>query len=223
VAHVFDFASKKMKPYYQQDGVTIYHADCRDVLPDLQADAMLTDPPFGVGKADWDTAPLLPPCVPCATLGLIPGTHQLALCPPIIDGLAYRWTISAHLINGMAFGKISRANWTACMIYAKPELKLFAKRSDCQSFVVGLERKQAHPSPKPLTVINWFLSWLPGDSVIDPFMGAGSTLRAAKDAGRTAIGIEIQESYCEIAAKRLAQQVLAFDERVAASGLQRLY
>jgi DNA modification methylase len=65
-----------------------------------------------------------------------------------------------------------------------------------------------HPSPKPLRAMTWILSRLPSGSVIDPFMGSGTTLLAAKMAGREATGIEREERYCEIAAKRLAQEVL---------------
>ena len=68
----------------------------------------------------------------------------------------------------------------------------------------------ARPRPKPLPWMKWAVALVsrPGETVIDPFMGSGTTLRAAKDLGRRAIGIEIEERYCEIAAKRLGQEVL---------------
>jgi site-specific DNA-methyltransferase (adenine-specific) len=70
--------------------------------------------------------------------------------------------------------------------------------------------KNGHPCPKPLGWINWAVSLgsLEGETVLDPFMGSGTTLRAAKDLGRKAIGIEIEEKYCEIAVRRLRQEVL---------------
>jgi site-specific DNA-methyltransferase (adenine-specific) len=73
-------------------------------------------------------------------------------------------------------------------------------------------REREHPNEKPLELVSRFLSWhaCEGDLILDPFMGSGTTLRAAKDLGRRAIGIEIEEKYCEIAAKRLSQKVFDF-------------
>lgn len=69
-----------------------------------------------------------------------------------------------------------------------------------------------HPTGKPLRLITQLVTLFsdPGELILDPFMGSGTTLRAAKDLGRRAIGIEIEERYCEIAVKRLAQEVLSF-------------
>ena len=70
-----------------------------------------------------------------------------------------------------------------------------------------------HPTQKPLSLISILVELFSnhGDTILDPFMGSGTTLRAAKDLGRKAIGIEIEEKYCEIAVRRLSQEVLSFD------------
>jgi site-specific DNA-methyltransferase (adenine-specific) len=76
-------------------------------------------------------------------------------------------------------------------------------------------REHYHPTQKPIALMKWCLDIFSVGVVLDPFMGSGTTLRAAKDLGRKAIGIEIEERYCEIAAKRLRQRVLDFSERQA--------
>jgi DNA modification methylase len=113
------------------------------------------------------------------------------------------------LLSAVKEGEISEAQ-AIKRLSRSEDYPLFGPRQDARSFVVGLEPKPEHPSPKPLNVMRWILGCLPGETVLDPFMGSGTTLRAAKDLGRRAIGIEIEERYCEIAAKRLAQEVFDF-------------
>lgn len=205
-----------IQPYYEEKGITIYHGDARDVLPFIRFDTVLTDPPYGINKAEWDAQfpswlwSVLP--FSLQSLGLMPGTWNLLKCPQRVHSLTYRWTLSAHLVNGMTRGAVGFANWIPCHLYSAPDISLFKQESDCRDFVVGSAPKEDHPSPKPLHVVKWFLSRLPDGIVCDPFMGAASTLRAAKDLGRKAIGIEIEERYAEIAANRLRQEVLQFEE-----------
>lgn len=204
-----------MKPYYEQDGITIFHGDCREVLPTLgPVDLVLTDPPYGVGKADWDaefpSEAIAAISGPLTALAIMPGVSNLLKMPDELSGLPYRWTLCCRLLNGMTRGAFGFGNWIPCVVYAADGVSLHANSQDFAEVVVdGL--KPNHPSPKPLKAIRWMLSVLPPGTVLDPFMGSGTTLRAAKDLGRRAIGIEIEEKYCEIADKRLSQSVFSFD------------
>jgi hypothetical protein len=83
-------------------------------------------------------------------------------------------------------------------------------RSDVFTFAPAKAQGSRHPSPKPLDLMKELCGWMPGSSICDPFSGSGTTLVAAKAIGKTAIGIEIEERYCEIAAKRLQQEVMDF-------------
>jgi len=78
------------------------------------------------------------------------------------------------------------------------------------NYVAPIPPPEGHPTAKPLPLVSQWVRWFtsPGDVVLDPFAGSGTTLRAAKDEGRRAIGVELDERYCEIAAKRLAQDTL---------------
>ena len=202
-----------MMPYYSDKYVTIYNADCREILPDLpKVDLVLTDPPYGIGKAGWDTRFILPDVIPSDVLGLMPGVWNILSCPANIGELRYKWQIIAHLINGMTRGGIGFGNYIPCLIYVKEGVSVFDKSTDCKDFVVGSEVKPEHPSPKPERPVMWFIDRLSkqGNTIIDPFLGSGTTCYCAKKLLRKSIGIEIEEKYCEIAAKRCSQMVMEF-------------
>lgn len=216
------------EPYYDRDGITIYHGDSRDILPLLDpVDLVLTDPPYGVQKqertyeritgpaAAWDdvlplwwmedAARLAP------VMGVMPGVPNMLRLPHEVGRLAYRWTLAAHIVNGMTRGAMGYGNWIPCLVYAADGISIYRQASDAGRVVIGRDTKPDHPSPKPYEAMRWFVSSLLGDTILDPFMGSGTTLRAAKDLGRRAIGIELEERYCEIAVRRLSQQVLPLE------------
>lgn len=209
-------ATSGVVPYYEDDATVIYHGDCLEILP-LLADAFvtITDPPYGVGLtygaeytdeaegyAAW-VAEMFPIIRSASKRVLItPGIRNIWLYPKA------DWVFCWSKANSMRRSDLGGFNqWEPILVYGKKVIyqDLFV--------VPTVPSKQAfgHPCPKPLKLMSWLATKAsdPGDTILDPFMGSGTTLRAAKDLGRKAVGIDIEERYCEIAANRLAQEVLA--------------
>lgn len=213
-----------MKPYYEDDAVSIYHADCRDLLP-IAAGLVFADPPYGVrldyGNDADDTGSSL--------LGLIAEVHPLLLASaPVVlvtPGIRniWSWPSATWVVGWHKPGSTRRSDlggfntWEPVLVYGKrrvwqDSVTLPAcvahrgSRNNVESGATG-----DHPAPKPLRLMTWILEQFskPEELILDPFMGSGTTLRAAKDLGRRGIGIEINEAYCEIAARRMGQEVLA--------------
>ncbi len=206
-----------MKPYYEHAGITIYHGDCREVLPTLpKVDLVLTDPPYGIlaeggsaatrrsggnkndGRMAWDIAPNLieiEQLKASSYLQMIWGGCHLSLPP------TFGYLVWDKQIDGLNFGEVEFC-WTN-LTFAP---RIFRHRA------VGVDGGKIHPTQKPVALMAGCISFAPqARTILDPFMGSGTTLVAAKRAGLPAIGIEIEERYCEIAAKRLSQEVLPFD------------
>lgn len=208
-----------MKPYYQDSLVTLYHGDCRELAPLMKADAVVTDPPYGARKAAWDYE--WPEWVDSMLVGVAP---VVAIMPGVMNlwrfgerfaGLRYRWTLSGRFPNPSR-SPFGLCHWIPCVVYAADDVSLNVNRTDVSDIVPMHDQSPGHPTPKPLRFMTWVLEMVPAaQTILDPFAGSGTTLRAAKDLGRRSIGIEIDERYCEIAAKRMAQEVL-FAERGAA-------
>ncbi len=207
-----------MKPYYQDDLVTIYHADCREWMP--EADVIVTDPPYGMayqhglrdGKVAWghdgvsivgddepfDPAFLLALGKPTVLFG---ANHYADRLPPSRGWLV--WDKRAGTpSNDQSDAELA---WTNVLSVAR----VFSARWS-GSHRTGREQVDGrqHVNQKPVALMAWAMAFMPPGAVLDPFMGSGSTLVAAKQAGRRAIGIEIEERYCEIAAIRCSQEVL---------------
>ena len=206
-----------MKPYYERGGVTIYHGDCRDVLPGLAFDAVLTDPPYGLGDLwnggggsagsswrfdpaeakSWDAASVdgLVQLVSSAAPEVVIWGGNYYPLPPSRGWLVWDKKQNDSFTTGQAELAWTNLNRTTRVFrFAQCEL--------------ATEGPKLHPTQKPLALMRWCLKWLSGSVIVDPFAGSGTTLRAAMDIGLSAIGIEIEERYCEIAASRLAQGVL---------------
>lgn len=204
-----------MTPFYERGGVTIWNQDCRDVLPGLQAGSatlVVTDPPYGVDKAAWDG--VFPTFWIADALRIAGRVLCMSGSAALIQagsafGSAYRDVICLNATNGMTRSPIAFGNWFP--VIAAGDWK-WDGRPSLIRFSVSTEEEIDHPSPKPIQAMRRLLTYFskPEDVILDPFMGSGTTLRAAKDLGRRAIGIEINEAYCEIAANRLRQEVMVF-------------
>ena len=248
-----------MRPYFEDKGITIYHGDCREVLPSLEPESVTllwTDPPYGHANQDGDlqssrvgvkggrqrpaeaiandsmadmrsvvdaalslSVRLLRPdscCCCCCCCGGGPRpTFAWVADRMDRDGLAFFhaviWDKSAR---GNGLGWRFRRNYEMVMVAHRTGGKLAWANDDVA--VPNIMRtppvpNDFHPTTKPESLPASFikLTTLPNDLVLDPFLGSGTVLAAAKAEGRRGIGIELNERYCEIAAERLSQEVLA--------------
>lgn len=218
-----------MRPYYDESGVTIYHGDCREILPHIEADTVVTDPvwpnaspllrghedPFGLCR---DALALITSRRLAVHLGCDSDPRFLACVPPRWEFFRACWL---DVSRPHYTGRLLNGSTVAYLFGDVPTSRLGAR------VIPGMHRDHAstgktpdHPCPRKLTHAAFLVKYWsePTDAVLDPFAGIGTTLVAAKDLGRRAIGIEIEEKYCEVAAKRLSQGVLEFTDSLRALG-----
>lgn len=218
-----------MKPYYEASGITIYHGDCRDILGDLSAEVCVTDPPYGIGL-NTDYSRFRDSAKGVRGYGFLRRSHPpvvgderpfdptpLFEFPEVVVWGANNYVHSLPLGGSWLVWDKRADNGHAMLADAElawwsegRTVKLF---DHCwHGFARASENSQHfHPTQKPVQLMQWciLLTRNPG-VVADPYMGSGTTLVAAKNLGRRAIGIEIEEKYCEIAVRRLEQEVLDF-------------
>lgn len=218
-----------LKPYYSEGKLRLYLGDARAIIPELldevgSVDLLLTDPPYGVeggkggdskrGKADYqeqsweDTpdyiydlvVPVVSDCLIHSDRGIItPGTRNVSLYPAP-DDMGCLWTPAS-----VSHGPWGFVTFHPVLYYGLDPRRgrgalPSGKRVNSSSKVTG------HPCPKPLDAWKWLMekgSIETSDLILDPFVGSGTTLVAAKELGRTAIGIEISEKFCEIAVSEI--------------------
>lgn len=232
-----------MKPYYEHGGITIYHGDCREVLPSLQADLLFTDPPFGLGYADhgmgnggragrggkpsgayfiegnedlsvgifaceWAESRNLPAVVFASPYAPFPGKWRNLLV----------WDKGGAVGWGGDPDVCFKRTWELIQIARNGEL-IGSRPDSVIRWYITPDNYAEHPCEKPFGLIHGLMAKIPGDLVVDPFMGSGTSVVSAKTLGRRAIGIEIEERYCEIAAKRLSQEVFDFSGLSGSAGI----
>ena len=194
------------EPYYQDKWVTIYHGDCREILPELpKVDLVLTDPPYLEGDFSY----FLPQILSITdnlvvTPGKLCSFDWIRNTKPVYE---YAWESRSLSRGGSACLHIS---FEPILVYRMPIKPL---GSDILRYPISNQGVN-HPWPKPQDLISKLIvHWSKeGELVLDLFLGSGTTCYCAKKLLRKSIGIEIEEKYCEIAAKRCSQMVMEFAE-----------
>ncbi len=209
-----------LNPYYDHAGITIYHGDCREMLRDVEATVVVTDPPYGISHsssygASWKNT-------------TIQGDTDTAIRDEVLAQLALPAAVCGTWKTPPVQGARGCLVWDKGPQFGMGDLRFPWKPSFELVYITGdgwegrrdegvlrfdghiswESLGRTHPHEKPVALFRTILQKAPAGIVLDPFAGSGASLVAAKDLGRKAIGIEIEERYCEIAAKRLAQEVL---------------
>jgi DNA modification methylase len=214
-------------PYYEHGGITIFLGDCREILPLVRADVVVTDPPYGIGFAEYlshqDHAREYPAfiqtctaqaeaCISNGWFVVFQSATTVREWPTWFQRpfrlVAYPKTFTQILKN---IGPIYSTDYALFWPIGEPPTPRGLGRDWCIANTSDMSRRfPGHPCNRPIDQMLHAVSTfsLEGNVILDPFVGSGTTLVAAKQLGRKAIGIEIEERYCEIAAKRLQQEVL---------------
>jgi site-specific DNA-methyltransferase (adenine-specific) len=249
-----------VKPYYADELVTLYHGDCREILPELglQADCVIADPPYGETSLPWDRWPHGWPEVVASVVRSLWCFGSLRMF--LDHGGEFTdsgWRLSQDIVwakphgSSRAADRFKRVHELAAHWYrgawgdvhheaprvpyfgpdphhghngardSSPHLGEYARHSWAddgtrlaRSIIEASQMRRAlHPTEKPVRLLAMLIAYAcpPEGTVIDPFAGSGSTLDAARSTGRRAIGIEADERYCELAARRLSQGVLTME------------
>ena len=218
-------AAVSVAPYYRDDAVVIFNADCREIVPHIpKAHLLLTDPPYGIGRdkgigggagkagiclrnpkqydGGWDSerpaADTLIAATSAADLCIVWGGNYFADILPVRP----KWLVWDKEQTMPSYSDAELA-WTTLNGVAVKMMRYSGNG------LLAREKTRVHPTQKPLALMKWCIG-LAGDvqTILDPFAGSGTTGRAAKDLGRKAVLIEREERYCEIAVKRLTQECL---------------
>lgn len=211
-----------MRPYYEHAGITIYHGDCREILPQLICwpDCVITDPVWPNAKPELrgsddpysllrDAALLFPETAARVVIHLGQTSDPRILCA-IPDRWPFMRVCWLAYHRPIRMGRILYGGDVAYVFGTAPKSCKGRRVLSGQTAAKYIGRTDAHPCPRTAEHLDWLLRFYADGLVLDPFCGRGTTLSAAVRAKYPAIGIEIDEKYCEIAAKRLSQEVFQF-------------
>lgn len=209
-----------MTPYYADEQVTLYHGDCRDILPEIgQVDVVITDPPYSSGRAEAEFAAtgniavslhLASELAPTMVVFGTSSGRGIEFLRSTVRRLPHNRVLAWHrsYVNSPAAGPW---RWDLVLIhvfgrgsFGRPD----ASSLICTEGTRTLAKETGHKSPVPVGVMGWLYQPFAPGLVLDPFAGSGSVLLAARNAGGRAIGIEMNEEYCETIARRMSQGVL---------------
>ena len=216
-----------MTPYYETELGKLYHGDCLEIMPQLEpVDLVLTDPPYNASETpsvcfdekkyhavneDWDIGFRVDMLtdIPCKDLLVFCSFHLL------VDYLSFakpRQILHWHKVNPFpALNKFYNFSVEYILWYASDNFvfnKKIAGKDMIQTTICSGKERTKHPTQKPLSLIHHLIRvhsmiWY---TILDPFIGSGTTAVACERLNRRWIGIEISEEYCEIAAKRIEQE-----------------
>lgn len=208
-----------MKPYYEHAGITIFCGDCREIAPTLEADAVISDPPYGVNYVHGaekipnasrlnempvygDATPFNPwPWVQYPRCVLFGANHYAPKLPPSPTWIVWD--------KRCGFGDNDQADCELAWVRDAGPARVVRHYWNGMLKASEVGEPRVHPTQKPVAVMEWIIARYTetSDVILDPYMGSGTTLIAAKKCGHKAIGIDIEERWCAVAAKRLSQEV----------------
>ena len=215
-----------MKPYYQDDLVTLFHGDCLEVTEWLEADVLVTDPPYGVA---WQAGALndkkivRDKAVQSIVSDESTEVRDLALelwgAKPAINFGSWRKPLLVTPTHRLIWHKAGRQPGITSAPFFPIDEEIWLTGTGWQgspplgSVITTSEQRGkqpaliGHPTPKPIGLMETLITRCPEGVIADPFAGSGATLIAARNLGRKVIGVELEEQYCELITKRLSQQV----------------
>lgn len=215
-------------PYYEDESVTLYHGDCRSVTPWLDASVLVTDPPYGISWSTHgggrDLRNWAPRQAKAGIIGdgdtsardevlqmwgqkpaVVFGSPAIAAPAATIQVLVWRKPVDSGVV-GARF--VWRRDWEAIYLLGDWP-RVSPDRSSVIESPGGMNRyRTEHPHTKPTALMEILITETPPGVIADPFAGSGSTLLGAKMLGRKAVGVEADEKWCELAARRLSQESL---------------